>query len=86
MTPADYQEWVEEETAIKTRRKQLVWLFVATILGVVAPLTGAIAGIQAYRSRTLLIGEAGTYLALGYGAALIGLVYTLVIILLVIGF
>lgn len=86
MTSADYQEWVDEENAIKTRRKQLVWLFVATILGVVAPISGVIAGIQAYRSRTLLVGETGTYLALGYGAALIGAVYTIVILLLVIGF
>jgi len=85
MTPTDYQEWVSEEALIKSRRRQLVWLFVATILGIAAPVTGAIAGIQAYRSRTLLIGEAGTYLALGYGATLIGFVYTLVILLLMIG-
>jgi len=86
MTVEDYNEWVRDEEDIASRRKQMVWLFVATILGVVAPLTGLIAGLQAHRSRTMLVGEAGTYLALGYGAALIGFIYTIVILLLIIGF
>ena len=86
MTPGDYLDWLKDEEEISESRKQLVVLFVLTILGLLAPLTGSIAGIQAYRSRTLLVGEAGTYLALGYGAAVIGVVYALVFILIFLGF
>ena len=74
-----------EDELRKQRRMELIVLFVVTIFGLLAPLTGAIAGIQAYRSRTLLVGEVGTYLALGYGAAVIGVVYTIVFLLLLIG-
>ena len=86
MTKDEYQEWVAEDKLRNQRRTELIVLFVITILGLPAPLTGAIAGIQAYRSRTLLVGEVGTYLALGYGAAVIGVVYTIVFLLLLIGF
>jgi hypothetical protein len=86
MTKDEYKEWVAEDNLRNQRRTELIVLFVMTILGLPAPLTGSIAGIQAYRSRTLLVGEVGTYLALGYGAAVIGLVYTIVFLLLLIGF
>ena len=85
MTKEEYKEWVAEDQLRKQRRTELVILFIITIFGLPAPLSGAIAGIQAYRSRTLLVGEVGTYLALGYGAAVIGVVYTLVFLLLLIG-
>jgi RING finger family protein len=85
MTKEDYESWLREDRQQKSRRTQLVVLFIVTILGLPAPLTGTIAGIQAYRSRTLLVGEVGTYLALGYGAAVIGMVYALVFLLLAIG-
>ena len=86
MTKDEYKEWVAEDSLRKQRRTELIVLFVITIFGLMAPLTGAIAGIQAYRSRTLLVGEVGTYLALGYGAAVIGVVYTLTFLLMLIGF
>ena len=86
MTKDEYREWKTEDELRKSRRTELIVLFVITIFGLPAPLTGTIAGIQAYRSRTLLVGEVGTYLALGYGAATIGVVYTLVFLLLLIGF
>jgi hypothetical protein len=85
MAKEDYDEWVHEQALQKNRRIQLVVLFVFTILGLFAPITGALAGIQAYRSRTMLVGEVGTYLALGYGAAVIGAVYTIVFLLLMFG-
>ena len=85
MTKDEYREWVAEDELRKQRRIELIVLFVITIFGLLAPITGAIAGVQAYRSRTLLVGEVGTYLALGYGAAVIGVVYTLVFLLLLIG-
>lgn len=86
MSKDEYREWVAEDTLRKQRRTELIVLFVITIFGLLAPLTGTIAGIQAYRSRTLLVGEVGTYLALGYGAAVIGVVYTITFLLLLIGF
>jgi hypothetical protein len=85
MSKDEYKEWVTEDKLRNQRRTELIVLFVITIFGLLAPLTGTIAGIQAYRSRTLLVGEVGTYLALGYGAAVIGLVYTFVFLLLLIG-
>jgi hypothetical protein len=85
MTKEDYQSWATEQKEQKSMRTQLVVLFVITIFGLLAPLTGAIAGIQAHRSRPLLVGEIGTYLALGYGAAVIGAVYTIVFLLLLFG-
>ncbi len=85
MTKDEYTDWVAEDSLRKQRRVELIVLFVITIFGLPAPLTGAIAGIQAYRSHTLLVGEAGTYLALGYGAQVIGMVYTIVFLLLLIG-
>jgi hypothetical protein len=86
MTRDEYNEWAEEDKLRNQRRIELIVLFVITIFGLLAPLSGAVAGIQAYRSRNLLVGEVGTYLALGYGAAVIGLVYTIVFLLLLIGF
>ena len=85
MTKDEYKDWVAEDSLRKQRRMELIILFVVTIFGLPAPFTGAVAGIQAYRSRELLVGEVGTYLALGYGAAVIGAVYTLVFLLLLIG-
>jgi len=86
MTKEDYESWVKERELQRDRRIQLIVLFVFTIMGLLAPISGTIAGIQAYRSRTLLVGEVGTYLALGYGAAVIGFVYTIVFVLLLFGF
>ena len=85
MSKDEYKEWVTEDQLRNQRRTELIILFVITLFGLPAPLTGTIAGIQAYRSRTLLVGEVGTYLALGYGAAVVGLVYTIVFLLLLIG-
>ncbi len=85
MAKEDYDDWVIDQALQKHRRIQLITLFVFTILGLFAPITGALAGLQAYRSRTLLVGEVGTYLALGYGAAVIGAVYTIVFVLLAFG-
>lgn len=86
MTKDEYKEWVAEDELRKQRRMELIVLFVITSFGMPAPITGAIAGIQAYRSRTLLVGEVGTYLALGYGAAVIGAVWTIIFLLFLFGF
>lgn len=85
MTREDYQAWLTEDNDRDSRRRELVILFVLTLFGLPAPITGSVAGIHAYRSRGLLVGEVGTYLALGYGAAVLGGVYTLIFLLLAIG-
>ena len=85
ITKEDYQSWVQEQKLQKSTRLQLIVLFIVTIFGLLAPITGSFAGILAYRSRTLLVGEVGTYLALGYGAAVIGVVYGIIFLLLAIG-
>jgi hypothetical protein len=82
MTAEEYQTWLSEDKGRTRMCKQMVILFLLTILGLPAPITGGFAGIQAYRYRTLLVGEVGTYLALGYGAGVIGMVYSLIFVLL----
>jgi hypothetical protein len=82
MTPDEYRDWLKEDGQRVRIRKQLVFLFLISLLGLPAPVTGTIAGIQAYRFRKVLVGEVGTYLALGYGACVIGVVYSLIFVLL----
>jgi hypothetical protein len=82
MTAEEYQAWLREDRQRGQMRKLLIGLFLLSLLGLPAPITGAIAGIQAYRFRKLLVGEVGTYLALGYGACVIGVVYSLIFVLL----
>ncbi len=82
MTRKEYDEWVvEEERRVQTRR-QLIVLFIITLSGLLAPLSGALAGVQAYRSRHLLSEGSGAYLALGYGSTIIGAFYVLIFLLL----
>jgi len=85
MTTLEYQAWMQAEKYTAERRRWLVILFVITLFGLPAPLTGAIAGFQAYRHHEELAGEHGPFLALGYGAATIGVVYTLIFLLLFLG-
>jgi hypothetical protein len=86
MTREEYVEWQSAEEARRRTRKQLVALFIVSLIGVTAPLAGAVAGIQSYRYRRELAGENGPYLALGIGTAVIGLAYSLIILLLYAGF
>jgi len=85
MTITDYFEWLENHRAIATARRLLVVLFVFSLLGVTAPLAGPIAGIYAWVKRTKLAGTGGTYLAMGYGSAAIGAIYTMLIVLTALG-
>ena len=50
-----------------------------------APVVGPIAGVYAYRKRTLLAGTGGTYLAMGYGSAALGGCYLLLIAIIALG-
>ena len=85
MTTQEYETWVQEQERGALARKGMVVLFFVSLFGVFAPLTGAIAGIYAYRSRKILAGDAGSYLALGYGTAAIGFFYSLIFLLLYLG-
>lgn len=85
MTRQEYETWVREEDRGSQARKGIVMLFILSLFGLPAPLTGTIAGIYAYRTRRVLAGGAGVYLALGYGAATIAVVYSLIFLLLYLG-
>lgn len=85
MTPAEYLEGVAKEQGIASSRKHLIWMFILSLVGVTAPVIGPIAGIYAYRKRTLMAGTGGTYLAMGYGSAAIGAIYTILIVLVALG-
>jgi hypothetical protein len=85
MTNQEYETWAQEAVRSSRARKGIVVLFILSIFGLISPVTGTVAGIYAYRSRKILAGEAGSYLALGYGAATIGVVYSLIFLLLYLG-
>jgi hypothetical protein len=75
MTKEEYRDWSEQQKGQASGRKLLFILFIVSLFGLPAPLTGPFAGFYAFRMRHALVGENGSYLALGYGTALIGLIY-----------
>lgn len=85
MTAMEYHDWLQSQQSAAARRTQLIVLFVITLLGIPAPVTGVIAGVQAYRFHEEMAGEHGAFLALGYGAAVIGAVYSLILLLFAVG-
>jgi hypothetical protein len=85
MTAAEYRESVLQQQAISSARGLLIFLFLLSLVGLTAPIAGPIAGIYAWRRRTKLAGTGGTYLAMGYGSAAIGAIYTLLIVLTALG-
>jgi hypothetical protein len=86
MTPAEYQSLLEKQRSVSTSKSLLVVLFLLTLLGITAPVTGTIAGIYSYFKREQLSGANGTYLALGVGSAALGVTYGFVMIMLGLGF
>ncbi len=85
MTPGEYREAIRKRTELKASRRALVLLFIFTLTGVLAPVLGPVAGIVAHRKRRQLAGADGTYLAMGYGAAAVGVIYILIVCLLLVG-
>jgi hypothetical protein len=85
MTHADYAAWLDQQSALASARKILIALFILALVGVTAPIAGPIAGIYAWARRARLGGTGGTYLAMGYGSAAMGAVYTLLIVLIALG-
>jgi hypothetical protein len=85
MGPDEYRQWASEQELYRSIRRLILVLFLVSLSGLLAPLTGTCAGFVAHRRRAMLAGTDGTYLAIGYGAAALGLFYALVILLLVAG-
>lgn len=85
MTPAVYEAWLGEEQSRRRSRRWFVGLFLISLLGLPAPITGAVAGFLAYWHRGELAGEGGPLLALGYGTAALGALYCLAFVLLSLG-
>lgn len=85
MTAGEFATWAESRASIKSSKRWLTVLFIVTLLGVVAPVSGLIAGIFAWTQRHRLVGSDGTFLAIGYGAAAIGCSYGVIALLLVLG-
>jgi len=85
MTSSEYRSYRTRQRRVKGLRRTILWLFVVSLLGIPAPVTGAIAGVLAHRSKDELSGTDGTYVAIGYGAAALGAVHTLLILLLMAG-
>lgn len=85
MTIPEYTDWRARESRISNARTGLIWLFVFSLIGITAPVAGAIAGIFAYKRRHELAGTGGTYLAVGYGSAALGAIYTILLLLVATG-
>jgi hypothetical protein len=85
MTPAEYSAWLDQQGAIASARKLLIVMFILSLIGLTAPITGPIAGIYAWAKRTQLAGTGGTYLAMGYGSAAIGAIYSILIVIVALG-
>ena len=85
MTPADYAAWLDQQGAITRARRSLIALFLLSLLGVTAPIAGPIAGLYAWSRRDRLGGAGGTYLAMGYGSAAIGAMYTILLVIVALG-
>jgi len=85
MTADEYHAWLDQQGAIAGARKFLIWMFILSLIGVTAPITGPVAGLYAWVKRTQLAGTGGTYLAIGYGSAAIGAIYSILIVLVALG-
>lgn len=85
MTASDYRAWVVKEEGIASTRRRLFWMFILSLIGVTAPVIGPAAGIYAHARREELAGTGGTYLAMGYGSAVLGAIYAILIVLVVTG-
>ena len=69
MTQDEFTAWRAAQNAISSARRWLILLFIFSLIGVTAPIAGAIAGVYAVVKRKPLAGSGGTYLAMGYGSA-----------------
>jgi hypothetical protein len=80
MTFQEFAAWNDRQASIKGTKTLLTWMFILSLAVFPAPVTGLIAGLVAGFRRKLLASD-GTYLAMGYGSAALGGVFTLLIVL-----
>jgi hypothetical protein len=85
MSPAEWREHERRRLEGRRRRTSILVLFLLSLSGILAPLTGAFAGWIAWNHRAELEGAGGTYAAMGFGAATLGATYAVVLFLLAIG-
>jgi hypothetical protein len=86
MTSQSYTEWRAYESARRTKRSTLIILFLLSLTGLAAPIAGIAAAVTAFLWRRDLAGDYGAFLALGYGAGAVGIVYSLIFVGLRLGF
>jgi hypothetical protein len=85
MTRAEYDAELGKERAMRRARTGLIVMFVLSLVGVTAPVVGPVAGLYAYLKRKQLLGTGGTYLAMGYGSAAIGVFYAFLVAMVALG-
>lgn len=85
MTAEDYHAWQDEQAQLAGYRRLLIWMFCLSMTVFASPVTGPIAGLFAFAKRKQLAGAAGTYLAMGYGSAALGAMFTTIIVAAVLG-
>jgi hypothetical protein len=81
MTVEEYQTWLGREASLRTQRRVLTALFIGAMTCIGSPIAGPIAGIYAFLKRRTLVGQDGVYVAMGYGSAVLGVVYGVVLLL-----
>src|SRR5262249_5831935 len=65
MPRPEYAAWLASERSLKTSRVLLIVMFIVSLFGVTALVSGPVAGVYAWFNRKRLAGANGTYLALG---------------------
>jgi hypothetical protein len=85
MTRDEFDRWRADQAAASSARGWLILMFILSLVVVTAPVIGPIAGIYARLKRAVLTGSGGTYLAMGYGSAALGAMFTILIILVAAG-
>ena len=85
MTPAQYVTWVDTRSHIARVKRNLVLCFLMAVLALIGPIVGLISVLYSRSKKDILEGEAGAFLALGYGAGALGAIQALVFLLMAFG-
>lgn len=80
MTPGEYEDWKADQLALSKERRVLTFLFVASLTVVASPLAGPSGAIYAWTKRRRMVGTDGVYAAMGYGSALLGVAYVVLVL------
>jgi hypothetical protein len=85
MTPAEYQAWLDGERELASTKRIVLGLFLASLLGVPAPVTGPIGFWYVRTRKGSLRGADATYVAMAYGGVALGAVQAITLLLLALG-